>query len=147
MIRLTEAAHAAVRSVLQDGEIAIDATAGNGHDTRFLSECVGPSGRVFAFDIQAEALARTADLIGNAKSVTLCPFNHADMLEAIPAEYRGRSGVIMFNLGYLPSGDKTVITWSDSTVRAVIGSLALLRPGGVLTILAYTGPPVRHGGD
>ena len=141
MIRYTEVAHAAVRAVLQNGEIAIDATAGNGHDTRFLSECVGLNGRVYAFDIQDEALARTAELIGNATRVTLCSHNHAGILDAIPADCHGRIGAIMFNLGYLPGGDKTVITRTDSTIRAIDVGLTILRPGGVLTILAYTGHP------
>jgi predicted methyltransferase len=141
VIRVTEVAHAAVRAVLQAGEAAIDATAGNGHDTRFLCECVGPGGRVFAFDIQPEARARTAALVGNATNVMLLPIDHAAMREAIPSEYRGRIGVIMFNLGYLPGGNKAVRTQTESTVRAVNASLELLRPGGVLTILAYTGHP------
>jgi predicted methyltransferase len=143
MIRLTQVAHAAVWAVLQYGEIAIDATAGDGHDTRFLSDCVGPTGRVIAFDIQDEALAQTAVTVANATNVTLLPFNHAVMFEAIPVEHHGRIGAIMFNLGYLPGGDKTVITQMESTVRAVDASLSILRPGGVLTVLAYTGHP--HG--
>lgn len=139
MIRLTELAHAAVRAILQTGESAIDATAGNGHDTRFLSECVGPDGQVFAFDIQLEALERTAAMVEDAAHVKLLPVNHADLREAIPLEHHGRIGAIMFNLGYLPGSDKAVTTQAESTLRAVTASLELLRPGGVLTILAYTG--------
>ena len=39
------------RSVLP-GDAVIDATMGNGHDTAFLCRAVGPSGRVYAFDVQ-----------------------------------------------------------------------------------------------
>jgi predicted methyltransferase len=141
MIRLTEVAHLAVRAVLQPGEVAIDATAGNGHDTRFLLDCVGLKGRVFAFDIIPEALAQTSKKIGHAKNVVLIKQDHAKMREAIPSVYHGRIGAIMFNLGYLPGGNKLVTTQADSTVRALAASLELLRPGGVLTILAYTGHP------
>src|SRR5580698_1068537 len=92
MLRLTELAHAAVRAVLQPGEAAVDATAGNGHDSRFLCECVGPGGRVFAFDIQPEARLRTIVAIGNAVNVTLLPIDHAAMRVVIPTEYCGRIG-------------------------------------------------------
>ena len=38
--------------VVEPGDFVIDATMGNGHDTAFLAELVGPSGEVFAFDIK-----------------------------------------------------------------------------------------------
>lgn len=136
-MRLTEHAHAAVREVLQPGEAAIDATAGNGHDTRFLSEIVGPTGHVFAFDIQPEAIARTA--AWGLTNVTLFRRTHADLASAIPMERHGRIGAVMFNLGYLPGGDKSVRTVAESTEVALRAGFALLRPGGILSVVAYTG--------
>jgi predicted methyltransferase len=141
MSRLTEVAQAEVLAVLQLGEAAIDATAGNGHDTCFLCERVGSTGRVFAFDIQTEALARTVEATGESANLVLIHLDHAGMRDAIPTQYHGRIGAIMFNLGYLPGGNKNVTTQTDSTVHAVSASLELLRPGGVLTVLAYTGHP------
>lgn len=141
MPRLTELAHAAVRSVLAPGEIAIDATAGNGHDARFLLECVGESGRVFAFDVQPDALARTANAVGNARNVTLLARDHAEMRDAIPSEFHGRIGAVMFNLGYLPVGNRSFTTQPTCTLKAIGAALDLLRPGGVLTVVAYTGHP------
>src|SRR5262249_21317060 len=119
--------------------IAIDATAGNGHDTRFLLECVGASGRVFAFDLQAEALAHTARAAGDVSNLTLFTRDHAEMRDAIPPEYHGHVGAVMFNLGYLPGGDHSITTQPTSTLKAISAALELLRPGGVLTVLAYTG--------
>lgn len=46
--------------VLQPGDIAVDATMGNGHDTLFMAECVGKTGLVYAFDIQAQAIEATS---------------------------------------------------------------------------------------
>jgi hypothetical protein len=48
---------------------------------------------------------------------------------------------ITFNLGYLPGGNQMTTTRSDSTLTALRQSLELLRPGGVLSILAYRGHP------
>jgi predicted methyltransferase len=139
--RLTEQAHAIVRSVLQPGAVAVDATAGNGHDTRFLAECVGSTGRVFAFDIQAEALTRVAEVVRDRGNVTLVNRDHAELLDVISENECGRVGAVMFNLGYLPGGDKRQITRPDSTVRALAAALAVLKPGGVLTVIAYSGHP------
>lgn len=143
MRKLTEDAHAAVRTVLQSGETAIDATAGNGHDTRFLAELVGPTGRVFAFDVQPAALARTSALLESAglANVTLLERDHAEIAEAVAAEFHGRIGAVMFNLGYLPGGDKAVTTRTATTIAAVRAAIGMLRPGGVLTVIAYPGHP------
>src|SRR5262245_52101665 len=106
--------------------------------TRFLSELVGSSGRVFAFDVQPEALACTAASLRDAPNVTLLQCDHAEMRAAIPPVDCGYVGV-MFNLGYLPGDDHSVTTQTASTLAAIRAALELLRPGGVLTVLAYTG--------
>ena len=141
MPRLTEQAHAAVRAVLAPGEAAADATCGNGRDTRFLADLVSPAGRVFAFDVQPVALQRTAQSIAGRANVSLIECDHAHMLDAIPAELHGRVGTVMFNLGYLPGGDKTVVTTASSTILGLRAALELLREGGVLTVIAYPGHP------
>lgn len=52
-------AHKLAGESVRRGDCAIDATAGGGNDTAFLARCAGPSGTVYAFDIQADALRRT----------------------------------------------------------------------------------------
>lgn len=143
MIPLTSQAHELCRSVLKPGETAIDATAGNGHDTLFLAKMVTSAGRVYAFDIQSFALHKTKEILQEAgiENVELFRENHALMNRFIPEEKTGRVGAIMFNLGYLPHGDKSLITTSESTLNAIRQGLELLRPGGIMTILAYTGHP------
>ncbi len=143
MQRLTERAHEICVTVLQSGEIAIDATAGNGHDTLFLAQQVGPAGMVFALDVQADALQATARRLeaDSLQNVVLLHRDHAEIADAIPAEQHGRVAVVMFNLGYLPGGDKSRTTQSATTRTALKQSLRLLQPGGLLTVLAYTGHP------
>lgn len=140
---LTQQAHAAVAEVLQQGDTAIDATAGNGHDTEFLSRCVGANGHVYAIDIQRQALDNTAQrLKRNARhNVVLLEANHADLRQLLPLEKHGSVATVMFNLGYLPGGDKQLITGPETSIRAIQDALLVLRSGGLLTIIAYPGHP------
>jgi hypothetical protein len=141
-------AHQLVRDRLRPGDIAIDATMGNGHDTLFLAGLVGVTGRVYAFDVQQAALASTRARLAAAGALdarcSLLLRDHAEMAEALPSDARGSVGAVMFNLGYLPGGDHGVITEAGSTLRALEAGLSLLRGGGVLTAVIYPG---HEGGD
>jgi hypothetical protein len=143
MRRLTKIVHNELAQVLTPGNIAIDATAGNGHDTLFLAKQVGPAGSVFSLDMQSQALAKTAHRLKEQgyKNVTLLQADHANLKDVIPIEFHGKIAAITFNLGYLPGGEKTFVTQSVSTVTAIDQSLDLLRSKGLLTIVAYTGHP------
>ena len=148
-ISLVNIAHNFIRDVLHPGDIAIDATVGNGYDTLFLVEQVSPSGRVFGFDIQQAAIDSTrAKASARCKmlpeNLTLIHASHADMAEKIPVQYHGNFGAIMFNLGYLPGGDKSIITRTDSTVMALNSAIRILSSNGIITVMAYPGHP---GGD
>lgn len=146
-ISLVNTAHDLIRAILRPDDIAVDATVGNGHDTVFLVEQVGASGRVYGFDIQQAAIDSTLDKFrqtGLADGLTLMQASHADMAEKIPLHLHGKIRVIMFNLGYLPGGDKSVITQTDSTLMALTVAGRILAVNGIITLLAYPGHP---GGD
>ncbi|SMF74637.1 Predicted S-adenosylmethionine-dependent methyltransferase involved in cell envelope biogenesis [Paenibacillus uliginis N3/975] len=139
-------AHKLATERLQPGGIAIDATAGTGADTLFLAKTTGPRGRVFAFDIQEEALTLTRQRFTKEPAeqlaeVSLHLASHSLMKSSIPAEYHGKVSVIMFNLGYLPAdrSDKQIITLPESTLSALESSLEMLAPGGVVTVVLYPG--------
>lgn len=138
---LTAQAQAAIKATVRDGDWAIDATAGNGYDTQFLAELVGTSGRVFAFDIQELAINNTRCRLEDAAlgNVELIHGDHSQMGLRLPSEAVGKISAVMFNLGYLPGGDKQLTTQPPSTHEAITQAIALLKPDGVMTILAYTG--------
>lgn len=140
-ISLPKLAHELVKVHLRRGDIAIDATVGNGHDTVFLAACVGAKGLVYGFDIQTQALEATRNALPDRQHVTLIHASHADMAAHIPSDVQGRVAVCMFNLGYLPGGDKRIITLAESTLRALNAACSLLASGGLLTVLAYPGHP------
>lgn len=138
MIGITELAQKQVAEIVREGDIAVDATAGNGRDTLFLARLVGSCGQVYAFDIQQEALDRTAALLNQndlAKRVILIRAGH----ESMETYIAGPVAAVMFNLGYLPGGDHSIVTRPESTLRAFAAALSLLSPGGLVTLVLYPG--------
>jgi len=141
---LTEKAQTIVRRAVVAGDRLLDATAGNGHDTLFLARTFGPQ-RVLAVDLQQQAIESTGVLLAQhgIAGVGLVCGDHAQELERLversAAAGTGDFGAVMFNLGYLPGGDHTLVTRADTTIRALTAARSLLRAGGVLTVLCYRG--------
>lgn len=123
---------------VKPGDIVLDATCGNGQDTLLLAELVGEKGRVFAFDLQETAIQRTRERLAAAgllERVCLVHAGHERM-----AEFAGEGlKAVVFNLGYLPAGDREVTTMAGTTLVALAAGARLLLPGGILLIAVYTG--------
>ncbi len=137
-------AQAWIAGIVRKGDRVVDATAGNGHDTLFLAHLVGEEGSVDVFDIQQEALTATEKRLREAgclyQGVHFHAESHARMREFVAPGIRAA----MFNLGYLPGGDKSVVTCMEDTLPALEATRDLLEPGGVLTVVCYPG---HEGGD
>lgn len=137
---LIKHAHQIIQQTIETGDSVIDATIGNGYDTLFLAELVGSAGQVYGFDIQQSAIDATQQRLKNHDAqVKLILANHSDMKQHIPPAQHGKIKTIMFNLGYLPKGDKSIITQTESTLSALNAACELLAQNGVITVLAYTG--------
>lgn len=139
-------AHAFARERFgEDGGLAVDATAGNGHDTAFLARLAGTRGRVAAFDVQPAALAATRERLekeGLGGNVELHLRGHETMAETLGAEWRGNVRAAFFNLGYLPKSDRALTTRAETTLAALDAAWTLLAPGGFISLTVYT----RHAG-
>jgi hypothetical protein len=100
---------------------------------------------VYAFDVQAAAIESTRRLLERwgvpPDSVQLVHGGHETMESAIAPEHHGQVGAVIFNLGYLPGSDKTVVTLAGTTLAAMDAALRLLRPGGIVIAVLYTGHP------
>ena len=139
-MRLTELVHHTLNDYVREGDLAIDATAGNGHDTSYLASRVGESGKVIAIDIQESAIESTRSLLSEKAlfdRVTLLAGDHSMILEQLLEEYKESVATAVFNLGYLPGSDKSVKTEATNTIQALDASAMLLRPSGILCITAY----------
>ncbi len=133
--------HRLVRDAVRPGDVVIDATVGTGRDTQFLSECVGSTGTVYGFDVQQAALDAAQSLLNaQVQNVQLFLAGHETMIEHIPAHHHGCVRTVMFNLGYLPRGERTITTAAPTTRQALGQALRLLAPGGLITIVCYSHP-------
>ena len=182
--RTTDLAMYLVQAYVRPGDVVIDATCGNGHDTLQLFRMVERKGWVFAFDIQPAAIDQTRELLlqsgiplprievsavdpgadgrreGGAggdsaacrgirsedAGVTLVNLGHEHMAgyfreHPVHDMSDGFASAIVFNLGYLPGGDKAFTTRTETTLEAVQDALDLLRVDGLVCITLYSGHP------
>ncbi|WP_461818081.1 tRNA 5-(aminomethyl)-2-thiouridylate-methyltransferase MnmM [Faecalimonas sp.] len=136
--QITEWCHHFIKEHVKSGGICIDATAGNGNDTLLLAELVGESGKVYAFDIQEQALKKTRERLeekGLENRVELVLDSHAEMGERIWEEV----SCIVFNFGYLPGGNHFLSTKKESSIKAIEIGLSLLKKGGLMSLCIYSG--------
>ena len=135
----TQTALLFISQYLRPGDVAVDATCGNGHDTAALAEM--GAGKIYAFDVQETAINNTKELLSQKnipeKMVHLILDNHANMCKYVKEKVQ----VIVFNLGYLPTADKSVTTGSSSTLQAVKEAMKLLNKDGLICITMYSGHP------
>lgn len=130
--------HLFLNRFVHDGHNAVDATCGNGHDTLLLARLVGPHGHVWGFDIQRQAVEETGRRLveaGLEHRVTLLPVGHEELQEQVAVPLQ----VVLFNLGYLPGGDRSIITRPATTGSALEQSLGLLAAGGIVIVTIYPG--------
>ena len=126
---------------LREGDVAVDFTMGNGNDTLFLSKAVGERGRVYAFDIQEDALISTREHLikeGAPENYTLICASYHKVKEFVREPIKAG----MFNLGYLPgAGNKQLTTKRSTTLPAVQKAMEMLGENAVLLVAVYPGHP------
>lgn len=129
---------------LKIGDIVVDATCGNGHDTLFLSKTVLSSteGKVYGLDIQNDSIKATASRLEEAlpKEFYVRTSLQQSCHSSFPTEIKRESvSLIAYNLGYLPGGDKTCTTLLDTTLQSLEAAQQLLRDGGMISVTCYPG--------
>lgn len=125
--------HEFLAEVLDKESVAVDATMGNGNDTAFLAT---RAGQVFSFDVQEQALRKTQERLDNLglTNATLILAGHETVDQHVD-----KIRAAIFNLGYLPSADKSIITQPDTTLEALQKILDRLEVGGRVSIMIYYG--------
>lgn len=133
--------HHLLEESVMKGDFVIDATCGNGNDTLFLSKLVDKEGHVLAFDIQTQAIENTKKLIkdNSFENVSVINDSHAHIEKYLPENMNKEIGGAIFNLGYLPRSDKSIITKGQSTIAAVDTILTHLKKNGLVVLVVYYG--------
>ncbi|KAA0549019.1 methyltransferase domain-containing protein [Bacillus sp. BGMRC 2118] len=140
--RILPFARTLLQKAVEPGDVAVDATVGNGHDTAFLAELVGENGHVYGFDIQFDAIEKTTQRLnekGLHDRVTLFLQGHEHITECLPPSTQVAGAI--FNLGYLPGGDKSIVTTPETTISAIEQIVEMLKPEGILVLVIYHGHP------
>ena len=150
MLKQLEMAHWMLKDIIKTNDVVVDATMGNGYDTQFLAEL---GAKVYAFDVQEEALNATENRLDDAgiknqifkknlsnlltePSVNLILSGHEKLSEYVKEPIKAA----IFNLGYLPKTDKSVVTRADTTLTALDALTNQLVVGGRIAIMIYYGP-------
>ena len=128
----------------KDVKIAVDMTAGNGNDSKFILENLKPE-TLYAFDIQKEAMDNTLDLLGDTQNFKFILDSH----ENIEKYIQDKVDLVVYNLGYLPRGDKSITTHGDSTINSLKKAMEMLNKNGKIVITVYPGHPegLKEAGD
>lgn len=136
--RIIQYAQFLLTEAIQEGDIAVDATAGNGHDTLFLAGLVGETGKVYAFDVQREAIDATTERLLEHSLEHRTIVIHSGHERVKDYVHEPIAGAI-FNLGYLPGSDHAIVTTANTTIQAIEALLDLLKVGGIIVLVVYHG--------
>ena len=117
------------KALLKPTDQVIDATCGNGKDSLKLAELV-PQGHVYAIDIQEVALKKAQQLIPHS-NISYHLQSHTQLPDAKGVK------LVVYNLGYLPGGDKRITTKAETTLESVKKAAELIEVGGALSITCY----------
>lgn len=122
-----------IKEIVLSEDILVDATCGNGHDSSFLAQ-LAPDGHVYSFDVQADAISKAKEKY-NEPNISFIHDGHENIAQYVSVPVK--AGI--FNLGYLPGGDKSITTSYDTTITAINELFNLLTPGGRIVIVVYHG--------
>ncbi len=131
MISIVELSHK-ILDEFKEPNIAIDMTCGNGHDTLFLAK---KAKKVYAFDIQNEAISNTLKLLEENKinNVSVLKESH-DLFDIFVSE---KFDLAIYNLGYLPSGNHDIKTNARIVINSLEKAIEMMNSKGIIVIVIY----------
>ena len=128
------------------GELVIDATCGNGHDALILAQLAltEDEGKLLLIDLQEEALAQSKRRLQeelSPKVLERIEIQHGCHSTFPSTIEKGTVKLVVYNLGYLPGGDKSKTTTTTASLASIENALPLITSGGALSITCYPGHP------
>ena len=153
-VTTTALAHSLWSYVLRPGiDSAIDATAGNGHDTVVMAKMLfghtevaeNNGSEIVAIDLQPLAIERTKQALEKVIASEIIDHNiHFHVGSHAPLPLPSDSGsvaLVAYNLGYLPStgtrdGD-AIMTNTSETLASLADAASIVRVGGLISVMTY----------
>lgn len=117
-----------VKNYVKNKRVAVDCTLGRGNDAIFLSSIFE---KVYAFEIQQEAID---DFKKKNSDITI--FNESHEKIFLVSE---NIDFVIYNLGYLPKGDKSITTNAETTLISIKNAMKKLCKWGIIIIVIYPG--------
>mgnify|MGYP006277399179 CR=1 FL=1 len=132
-----EFSHWAFNKFIENNQVFVDATCGNGNDTIFLADNVSSGGKIYAFDIQKEAIEITKNKFKKSKynnDIEYINDGHEKIDKYISEKVDG----IIYNLGYLPGSEHNIKTEKDTTIKSLEKAVDIIDDNGLIVIVIYT---------
>lgn len=115
-------------------KVAVDMTVGNGFDSKNILEILQPE-KLYCFDIQQEALDNSKILLEKYSNYELILENHKNFDKYV----KENIDFAIYNLGYLPKGDKYITTNAEDVEESLKKLLDKLNSKGIIFITFYIG--------
>lgn len=115
-------------------KVAVDMTVGNGFDSKNILEILQPE-KLYCFDIQQEALDNSKILLEKYLNCELILENHKNFDKFV----KENIDFAIYNLGYLPKGDKNITTNAENVEESLKKLLGKLNSKGIIFITFYIG--------
>lgn len=126
--------HYLIENRVENNIRACDMTAGNGNDSKFILDKKNPK-ILYAFDIQKLSQERCEKLIGQRDNFKFILDDHKNIEKYIGEKI----DLFIYNLGFLPKGDKSITTNYKSVIQSLKSCLDLLNENGLILITFYPG--------
>ncbi|MCK9536589.1 MAG: class I SAM-dependent methyltransferase [Bacilli bacterium] len=129
---IIDLSHDLIKENITKQDVVLDLTVGNGNDTLFL---VKIAKFVYGFDIQTAAINQAKLKLVNYDNYRLINTSHEYFLDYINKDFKAA----IFNLGYLPGGNKLITTMAGSTLLTLKLVLENIKVTGICVLVVYPG--------
>ena len=119
-------------------EAALNATEKLLRKNGFLCKRLVPSSQP-DFSSEIKTVTKSISSSNNNASVLLIHDSHEKIGTLFSILSNNAPSVIMYNLGYLPGGDHSIVTKAETTLNAIRASLDVIKENGIISIVTYPG--------
>ncbi|WP_099203263.1 tRNA (mnm(5)s(2)U34)-methyltransferase [Miniphocaeibacter massiliensis] len=115
---------------------AVDMTAGNGNDIYNIAKTVNINSKIYGFDILEKAIEKSKEKLSKLTiNCKLILDSHSNIKNYIYTKI----DLAIYNLGFLPGGDKNITTNYSTVLESLNYLITMLNNGGIVIFTFYPG--------